>query len=314
MNPFQPNNIYKGSRIKTILECLLLIIRLPIFLGLTLEIIIFNDILFRKLQNLELRPNIYKLIRIIILLHNFFIGRSLLLFIGYYNIKSIFKNTLQHQKQKNLQSYTLLCSRTSPIDVFTLITYFSPSFTHISINKRQVHYQLISYYQAIIDSFYIEQCSFKQFKVGKDIRELMELIDKKRTGPLIVFWEGGVSNGQYFLKIDDLMINEAYKVNKYSKQHQLLVKYNYSNPIGLFSILTNKRVNLIGNSWIKMLFNLLSNYYCDLEMFFLKLPYYSFSDYKLNNIYYQFVNNQLKRKLSKKNWMDFINKYVRNIN
>ena len=41
----------------------------------------------------------------------------------------------------------------------------------------------------------------------------MEEIDKKRLGPLIVFWEGGVSNGRHLLRIDDLMINEACKVN-----------------------------------------------------------------------------------------------------
>lgn len=86
MNPFLPNYISKRNRIKIILEFLLLLIRLPFFLGFTLQIIIFNDLLIRKLQNLELLPNVYKFIRIITLLHNFFIGRSLLLIIGYYNI------------------------------------------------------------------------------------------------------------------------------------------------------------------------------------------------------------------------------------
>lgn len=102
MNPFSPINISKGSRIKTILEFILLLIRLPFFLGLILEIIIFNDILCRKLQNLELRRKGYKFIRIIILLHNFFIGRSLLLLLGYYNIQSIFTNIIFPSKPKNL--------------------------------------------------------------------------------------------------------------------------------------------------------------------------------------------------------------------
>ncbi|CAD8196970.1 unnamed protein product [Paramecium octaurelia] len=313
MNPFLPNTIIKGSRIQTMLECLLLSIRLPIFLGLTLQIIIFNDLLFRKLQNLELRQGVHKFIRIIILLHNFFIGRALLLSMGYYNIKSMFSNAAQNQKPKNLQSFSLLCSRTSPIDVFTLITYFSPSFTHVSLYKRKVRYQLISYYQAIVDSFQIEQCGFKMFKTGKDIRELMELIEKQRCGPLIVFWEGGVSNGQHFLKIDELMIQEAGKINSYSKQKQHVAKYNNSNPTGFVSILTNSRMLLVGNSWMRMLYNLLVNWSCGLQIHFMKLPSYAISDCRLSEIYNQFVHQMLKRKLSKKNWMDYRTKFIRDI-
>ncbi|CAK92839.1 unnamed protein product (macronuclear) [Paramecium tetraurelia] len=314
MNPFLPKAIPKGSRIKTILECVLLSIRLPIFLGLTLQIIIFNDLLFRKLQNQEFRQSVHKFIRIIILLHNFFIGRALLLLMGFYNVKSMFSNSAQNQKPQNLQSYSLLCSRTSPIDVFTLITYFSPSFTHVSLYKRRVRYQLISYYQAIIDSFQIEKCGFKMFRSGKDIRELMELIDKQRSGPLIVFWEGGVSNGQHFLKIDELMIKEASKINSYSKQRQHVAKYNSSNPTGLLSILTNSRVLLVGNSWMRMLYNLLVNWSCGLQMHFLRVPYFVFSDCRFGEFYNQFVHNMLMRKLSKKNWMDYRTKFIRDIN
>ncbi|CAD8114946.1 unnamed protein product [Paramecium sonneborni] len=311
MDPFILNDIPYRNKIKIILEFLLFLLRLPFFLGLIIEIIFFNDLIFRRLQVLELHPKIYKVIRVIKLLHNFFIGRLLLLVLGYYNVQPLFNKTVQ---KNNLQSYSFFCTRTSPLDIFTQITYFSPSFTHISIRKRLVKYQLISYFQAIIDSFYIEKCCFREFDQGKDICELMEQIHKKRTGPLIIFWEGGVSNGQYLLKIDEILIHEACKVNLYAKLNYHKVKYQYSNPSGIFSILVNRRLNLIGKSCNKMLFNLLTNLNIDLEMHFQQLPYYQLTHEKIKGMYNEFIVVNLKRLQSKKNWLDFKKKFVRIIN
>ncbi|CAD8100532.1 unnamed protein product [Paramecium sonneborni] len=304
MDPFIPIQTTQKSIIRMALDGLMLFIKLPLFAFLIVEIIIINDLIFRQIQRLEFHIVIHKFIRIIILLHNYISGRLLLLVLGYFKYKSLFHSSAPNFKHVNLQSYCFYCTRTSPIDVLVFITYFSPSFTHISIQKDKVKCKIISYGKAILESFQISKCSFQNFTDGESIKDLMIQIRKTRTGPLILFWEGGITNGYSLLKIDKAIINEIYNICTFSQMPLQRSHYCNSNPQGILCLQHEDKMNLIGNSPFQMVINILTNSFCSLDMFFLKCQSFNFQD-RLPEIYQSFVEGTLKRGISNQSWKDF---------
>ncbi|CAK87221.1 unnamed protein product (macronuclear) [Paramecium tetraurelia] len=244
MDPFIPIQTNQKSIVRIAFDILFLFIKLPLFAFLIVEIVIINDLIFRQIQRLEFHILFHKFMRIIILLHNYISGRLLLLVLGYFKYKSLFHSSAPNFKHGNLQSYCFYCSRTSPIDVFILITYFSPSFTHTSIQKDRVKCKIISYGKAILESFYISKCGFKRFTDGENIKDLMNQIRKTRTGPLILFWEGGITNGYSLLKIDKAIINETYNIYNFSQEQPQRSQYFGTNPQGILCLQHEDRMNL----------------------------------------------------------------------
>ncbi|CAD8170009.1 unnamed protein product [Paramecium pentaurelia] len=309
MDPFLKIQTPQKSIIRIILDSLIVFVKLPLFAILILEIVIMNDYIFRQIQRLQFHIVFHKFLRIIILVHNYISGRLLLLVLGYFKYKSLFHNNTSNFKHVNLQSYCFYCLRTSPIDVLVFITYFSPSFTHISIQKDKVKCKIISYGRAILESFYINKCSFKDFTDGENIKDLMIQIRKTRTGPLIVFWEGGITNGYSFLKIDQTIINEIYNINSFAKEPLQKSHYLNQNPQGIVCLQNDDRMNLIGNSPIQMLITILINQFCSLEMFFLKFQPYNFIDH-LPDIYQGFIEGRIKRVISDYSWIHYRQQFI----
>jgi hypothetical protein len=73
------------------------------------------------------------------------------------------------------------------------------------------------------------KCGFKDFTDGKSILNLMEEIRLHRTGPLIVFWEGGITNGYNLLTIDPVIQKSMDNINAFSKK-KTTPEYSYRNP------------------------------------------------------------------------------------
>ncbi|CAK88668.1 unnamed protein product (macronuclear) [Paramecium tetraurelia] len=305
MDPFtEIQTTTQKSALRTTLNILMLFIKLPVFAIMVLEIVIMNDLIFLQIQRRQFHIVLHKFLRILILVHNYISGRFLLLVLGYFKYKSLFHNSTQHFRYMNLQSYCIYCTRTSPVDVFVYITYFSPSFTHLSIQKDEVKCKIISYGRAILESFQINKCGFKDFTDGENIKDLMIQIRSQRTGPLMLFWEGGVTNGQSFLKIDDIIIKEIYSITRFAKDPLQKPLYMHTNPQGMICLQNDDRMILIGNTPIQMLITILTNSFCSLEMFFLKFQPYNFIDH-LPDIYQGFVEGKIKRELSDYSWKHF---------
>ncbi|CAD8178529.1 unnamed protein product [Paramecium octaurelia] len=304
MDPFIPIQTNQKSIVRIAFDILFLFIKLPLFAFLIIEIVIINDLIFRQIQRLEFHIVFHKFMRIIILLHNYISGRLLLLVLGYFKYKSLFHSSAPNFKHGNLQSYCFYCSRTSPIDVFVLITYFSPSFTHTSIQKDRVKCKIISYGKAILESFQISKCGFKRFTDGENIKDLMNQIRKTRTGPLIIFWEGGITNGYSLLKIDKAIINEIYNIYNLTQEQPQRSYYFGTNPQGILCLQHEDRMNLIGNNPLQMLINILTNSFCSLDMFFLKCRQFNFKD-RFPEIYQGFVEDTIKRGISDQSWKEF---------
>ncbi|CAD8086431.1 unnamed protein product [Paramecium primaurelia] len=309
MDPFIPIQTTQKSIVRIALDILFLFVKLPLFTFLIVEIVIINDLIFRQIQRLEFHIVFHKFLRIIILLHNYISGRLLLLVLGYFKYKSLFHSSAPNFKHGNLQSYCFYCSRTSPIDVFVLITYFSPSFTHISIQKDKVKCKIISYGKAILESFQISKCGFKNFTDGDSIKDLMIQIRRTRTGPLILFWEGGITNGYSLLKIDKAIVNEMYNICNFSQESLQRSHYCNSNPQGMLCLQHEDRMNLIGNNPLQMLINILTNSFCSLDMFFLKCQSYNFKDH-LPELYQKFVEDIIKRGISDYTWKEFRKQFI----
>lgn len=73
------------------------------------------------------------------------------------------------------------------------------------------------------------KCGFKDFTDGKEIPSLMEEIRVHRNGPLIIFWEGGITNGYNLLTIDPILQKTMENINSISKKKTNLTN-THRNP------------------------------------------------------------------------------------
>lgn len=135
----------------------------------------------------------------------------MLLVLCYVKYESIFSTDLINQR--NLQSHLFYVPQSSPLEAFVLITYFSPSFTQISINSdRHCRIRIISYAKAIVLSFFERGFAFEKNQNWQEASQVYDEIVHERIGPLIIYYQGGVTNGhtlvnlgEPFVEMDNLL-------------------------------------------------------------------------------------------------------------
>ena len=99
------------------------IIKLVLLIIPLCYIMITNDIIYPLVRKLSKFKWQLSLLRKIVLLNNFFVGRLILFIIGYFKYKSIFcKTSGPISNFMNLRYALLFCTKSSPIDVLASIT------------------------------------------------------------------------------------------------------------------------------------------------------------------------------------------------
>ncbi|KAM3136112.1 hypothetical protein pb186bvf_011734 [Paramecium bursaria] len=240
-------------------------------------IMITNDIIYPLVRKLSKFKWQLSLLRKIVLLNNFFIGRLILFIIGYFKYKSIFcKTSGPISNFMNLRYALLFCTKSSPIDVLASITLYSPTFTQVLINSQSDHisYDTISYTKAIINSFREEKAQFQTVeRDGKSLLEILVHVTKMHTGPAIIYYEGGVTNGMVHLAPDQKMEQEIQEIDK-----QWIKARDFSSekrlpftPVGVIVANHDERVLTFGYRPYEIVLNILSGFQFRFEMQFARI-------------------------------------------
>jgi len=304
VNPFKPIE-FQGTRriLKYTLGFILLLIRLPLVTILLAELYLYHHLF----KNLIIFKEMKRLITLFVQL---ILYRFILFFCGFVNIKTSHKFFSRDANLPKMASgFVVLCNHTHPFDFLYFSYILSPTFVKMFMkikNSGEKEFLL-----APLDFGY----TLKYFLSNKfalpEVSDEVELSRKtpykklnpiklaehnffEKEGPIVIFFEGALSNGSGILDIDPLLVDDLYDYQK---------KY-YRNTI-LASILYNDTANATISNPILSCLSLLMNPVNTMTVSFATIPKIPNEKTEMTKTIYDIYENTHMLTRFKMDWKDY---------
>jgi len=238
INPWLPPKSKTSGLVlvlKFIYGPILVLLRLPFVLLLTSLLFLYHGLL----RNLIV---IKGLKRGIDLMVNFVLFRTILLISGFYrfncNLNFFAKDTSKIPRMHSGE--IILCNQTSPIDVLYFSYLTSPVFVKLIYQPKplgtQALFAPLSFKQSLkyaFSSYFRMPVRGDEAKAeglsGLDLKSLGELCTNEKRGPIVIFFEGAMTNGAGILELNEFVGEELRQYGISSKKNQMLFSLKYGD-------------------------------------------------------------------------------------
>lgn len=229
INPFVPSKSKTTNKaLKYTLGPILLLLRLPFVIYLFGALYLYHALLKKIIVVKSIQTGVTAIVENVIY-------KIIGILCGFYDYKMIPKSS---NKPKLESGHIVLCNHTHPLDFLYFAQVCSPTFVKMytktsSSGEKEVLFQTLDYSSTL--KYFLTSKLLPSPVQDQDSTELLSISQlaqrsyKDKEGPIVVFFEGAITNGKGVLDMYESLAYEIYEYQKETNRDTVVTALTYED-------------------------------------------------------------------------------------